>query len=444
MSESNGLAAEGSSSARLRKSNAAVLQEPRGELLDSKWLEELATKCGADDVGFAAVDSTHLISDRTAIADSMADARSAIAVVVRLNPDNARSKWNSVVNQEFGYANKLVDEVTGKLSRELVNNGIRAVHIPAGFPMDVQKWPERMWAISHKLVAEAAGLGKMGHSRNFLHHEFGSFLCLGTVLIDRDVSEYGQPLEESPCNGCKMCVRACPTGCVGEDGEFTSISCIVHNYRYRLGGFLDWVDNVADSKNAADYRNRVTERESLSVWQALTYSTEYTCCNCIAACSVGIGKPMKSRKELINDLLQRYGSVYVLAGSDAETRARQLYPPSSVKIVNGGARASDTKSFLKALPLIFQPGRSDGLEAVYHFTFTGESPCEGTVEIKHRKVSISDGHVGSADLHVTADSRTWLNMLSGEANPLWAVLTGKLKLKGPKKLLDAFSQCFPA
>lgn len=414
-----------------------------GNSLDCQWIENLARESGADDVGFAHVESPHLAVERSAIDDAMPDARTAISVVVKINPDNARSRWNSVVNQEFGYANKLVDEATAKLSRELMSHGIRAVHIPAGFPMDVQKWPERMWAISHKLVAEAAGLGKMGHSRNFLHPEFGSFSCLGAVLIDRDVSHYGEPLQDSPCIGCKMCAKACPTGCVGGDGEFTPLSCVVHNYRYRMGGFVDWVENVADSRNAAAYRNRVADTESLSVWQALTYSTEYTCCNCISACPVGIGKSRKPRKELIDDLLNRYGSVYVLAGSDAESRARQLYPRSSVRVVKSGVRADDARGFLNALPIVFQPGQSEGLDAVYFFSFTGESPCEATVKISQRRISVHDGNVGRADLHVRADSRTWMKILSGESSPLWAVLTGRLKLEGPKKLLDAFSKCFP-
>lgn len=47
-----------------------------------------------------------------------------------------------------------------------------------------------MQVISHKPIAEAAGLGKMGLHRNVIHPVFGSFILLNTVLIDVEIDEY--------------------------------------------------------------------------------------------------------------------------------------------------------------------------------------------------------------------------------------------------------------
>ncbi len=410
--------------------------------VDGTWLEQLAKEAGAEDVGFASVTSPLLEGERDAVSDTMPDARAFISLLVRINPNNARSKWMSVLNHEFGYANKLVDTVSADLSRRLMDHGIGAAHFPALFPTETKIVAGRAWPVSHKLVAEAAGMGRMGHSRNLLHPEFGSFVCLSTIVIDREVSEYRGPLEESPCTNCRMCVKACPTGAVAEDGRLNVVNCLVHNYRHRLGGFVDWVETVADSKSAADYRDRVDESDSLSVWQSLTYATEYTCCNCIAACPVGIGKLKKRPSALIDDLLKRSDRIYVLSGSDAEERARQLFPPSAVKVVKGGLHPGDPKSFFATLPLLFQPGQSAGIDAVYHFSLTGEDVHDATVEIRDRAVSVTDGLVGEADVHVTADANTWFGLLAGTANPVLAVLTRKMKVEGPRELLDAFSRCF--
>jgi putative sterol carrier protein len=59
-------------------------------------------------------------------------------------------------------------------------------------------------------------------------------------------------------------------------------------------------------------------------------------------------------------------------------------------------------------------------------------------------VEVSDGHTGSADLYVTADSKTWLGFLAKERSLVWALLTRRIRLKGSPKLLVAFGKCFPS
>ncbi len=56
---------------------------------------------------------------------------------------------------------------------------------------------------------------------------------------------------------------------------------------------------------------------------------------------------------------------------------------------------------------------------------------------------VSDGHLGSADLQVTVDSRTWLGFLAKERSLAWALARGKIRIKGSPKLLLAFGRCFP-
>jgi putative sterol carrier protein len=91
----------------------------------------------------------------------------------------------------------------------------------------------------------------------------------------------------------------------------------------------------------------------------------------------------------------------------------------------------------------FQRGQSEGLNAVFHFTFTGHEQRQATVVIQDQKLSVKEGHVGQPDLHVTADSQTWIGFLRKEKNVVWALLRRKIRLDGPLKLLVAFGKCFP-
>ena len=96
------------------------------------------------------------------------------------------------------------------------------------------------------------------------------------------------------------------------------------------------------------------------------------------------------------------------------------------------------------MPLVFQAGKSAGLDANYQFTFTGDEDRKATFVIRNKKLTVEEGHIGEPDLRVTADTKTWLGFLAKEKNLVWALVRRKIRLKGSPKLLVAFGKCFPA
>jgi hypothetical protein len=94
--------------------------------------------------------------------------------------------------------------------------------------------------------------------------------------------------------------------------------------------------------------------------------------------------------------------------------------------------------------LVFQRGRSKGLSAIYHFTFTGREPVEATIVIRERTLTVADGHQGEPGLRVIADSDTWLRFVRKEESLPWALIRRRIRLKGSPRLLLAFGRCFPA
>jgi len=120
------------------------------------------------------------------------------------------------------------------------------------------------------------------------------------------------------------------------------------------------------------------------------------------------------------------------------------FPKKKIKRVGNGIRATSIDGFLFGLNLTFQPGQSKGLNAVYHFTFTGKANKEATVTIRNGTLQVQDGHRGEADLRVTADSETWLGFLAKERSLRWALLRRRIRINGSPKLLVAFGKCFPS
>jgi Fe-S-cluster-containing hydrogenase component 2 len=319
-----------------------------------------------------------------------------------------------------------------------------------GFPMEMDRFPGKAWVVAHKPVAVAAGLGMMGLHRNVIHEKFGNFILLGTILVDAEVAESSQPITYNPCLECKLCAAACPVGAISPEGDFNFSACYTHNYREFMGGFTDWVEQVADSTNARDYRRRVSDAESASLWQSLSYGANYKSAYCLAVCPAGedvIGPFLADRKthlqDVVRPLQEREETIYVTKNSDAEEHVAKRFPHKTIKHVGNSLRPNTIEVFLNGMPHVFQPGKSAGLNATFHFTFTGHEQRQATVVIQEQKISVKEGHVGQPDLHVTADAQTWIGLLRKERNVVWALLRRKIRLDGPLKLLVAFGKCFP-
>jgi len=372
---------------------------------------------------------------------------------VRMNRENIRTPARSIPNLEFHHTTDETNEVARKIAAALERIGVRAINGgAAGFPMEADRWGAKMWVVSHKPIAVAAGLGRMGIHRNVIHPKFGNFILLGTVLVDAKVSEYSSPIDYNPCLECKLCVAACPTGAIGSDGNFDFSACYTHNYREFMGGFNDWVETVADSKDRLDYRKKVSGSETVSMWQSLSFGANYKAAYCLSVCPAGeevIAPFLNDRNQFLNDVLKplqdKVETVYVVPGSDAEDYVQRRFPHKKTKGVRNGLAGQGTiRAFLRGLNFVFQRGKAQGLDATYHFTFTGQEEVNATVVIRDRKLTVSNGHVGTPDFRLTADSQTWLRFLRKEANLVWALLGRKIRIHGSPRLLLAFARCFPS
>ena len=419
--------------------------------LDAAWLKQLAIDCGADDAGLVEIGHPGLDDQRADILKFYPRTKTLLSIICRMNREPIRNPARSVANLEFHNTGEEVNEVCRDIVSHLEQEGISAINPPMGFPMESANWPEKMWVVSHKPVAVAAGLGMMGIHRNVIHPKFGNFILLGTVLIGAEATEYDKPIDYNPCLSCKLCVAACPVGAISPDGQFDLASCYTHNYREFMGGFGDWVEQVADARNGLDFRKKSTRQETVSVWQSLAFGPNYKAAYCLSVCPAGsdvIGPFKADRKEFLNEIVkplqEKEETIYVVPKSDAEDYVKKRFPHKNVKRVRGSLLPTTIQGFLSGMPHTFQRGQSKGLNAIFHLTFTGKEPRKATVVIRDQSIQVAEGHEGTADLGLTADSETWLGFLAKERSLLWALVRRKIRIQGSPKLLVAFGKCFPS
>lgn len=433
-----------------QSSNLRVSESPNR--LDAAWLRQLCLDSGADDAGLIEISRPALDEQRADILRYWPPTKTLLSFVCRMNREPIRSPARSVANLEFHHVGDHVNEVARNVVTTLERMGVRAMNPAMGFPMEMDRFPGgKIWVVSHKPVAVAAGLGHMGIHRNVIHPRFGNFILLGTVLIGAEATAYHQPVAYNPCLECKLCVAACPVGAISPTGRFNFSACQTHNYREFMGGFTDWVEQIADSKNALDYRRRVADSESVSMWQSLGFGPNYKAAYCMSVCPAGddvIGSYLTNEaghlREVVRPLQEKEETVYVVAGSDAEEHVLRRFPKKRVKQVGNGLRPRTIQRFLSGLHLTFQPGKAAKLNAIYMFTFTGNEEKQATVTISNGQLQVQDGHQGEANLYLTADSETWLSFVAKERSLLWALLRRRIRFRGSPKLLIAFRKCFPS
>ena len=315
------------------------------KVYSSEEIKKICMEAGVDDVGLINLDRNALKSQREGILHVYPFTRSIISLVIAYNRENIQSPARYMANEEFHCIAEKTSHLARKILRKLNQIGLRGVVVNNGWPMDMDKYPGKIFDVSHKVIAIEAGLGHMGLNRLVLHPKYGSSIMLDSILIGSTMDEYDNPLQENPCIKCNLCAAVCPTGAITKDNPFDFMACLTHTYRDNYIGFNNLMEAVVISKDMEEYRSQFDDRETSFMWQSLMYGMSYRCCYCMAVCPAGeeiVTSYLENKKQhiemIVKPLKDRQERVYVLAGSRAETEAARN-ENKEIKIVKGIVRA---------------------------------------------------------------------------------------------------------
>lgn len=402
---------------------------------------------GADDAGFVEIGRKALAAEAEDIRRVFPQTRTIVSIARKVNLASVQSQAVNVADEEF---RRTCDEISGagrRALRRLNSLGVKGICLSYAFPSDMNRWPGKIWDVSHKTVAVEAGLGHMGLNRLVIHPRYGNFLVITTMLLDAELDSYSQPLKENPCINCRLCSTVCPVNAISHEGQFEFMSCFTHSYRETLSGFQDWVERIVSAEDVREYRSEFRDSETVSMWQSLTFGYSYKCSYCMAVCPAGsdvIVDYLQDKKayfeKTVNPLIQKKEPVYLLAGTRAEVAVKKN-PSKEARYVRTPIRPKSIAGFLMGVTLAFNPEKAKDVNLRILFNFRGKEEVSATVVIDMGKINVYQGAEGKADLTVYADSEVWIKFLNKEVSLLKAIFSRKLRVSGNPLLMKKFQDC---
>lgn len=93
----------------------------------------------------------------------------------------------------------------------------------------------------------------------------------------------------------------------------------------------------------------------------------------------------------------------------------------------------NVKEFLFSLPAKVKPEVLEGHNSLFHFDIADAG--QFTVKLADGKLDVAEGFSGEPTCKVTTSAESFEKLISGDLNPMMAMMTGKLKISNPGEML---------
>ena len=318
---------------RRREPALADSQEP----LAAAWLRQLCLDCGADDAGLVDIDRAAIRDQRADILRVFPYAKTLVSFICRMNHEPIRSPARSVSNLEFHGTYDHANEIARKIVAALQQRGIRALNPSAGFPMEMDRFPGKIWVVAHKPVAVEAGLGGwVSTATSFIPSSaISSFSAPWSSMPRRHPTTHRSTTTPASSASCAWRpARWCDLAA----GRFPVLE--LHDAQLsRVHERLRRLDRESrGEQRSLSYREKTTLAETASMWQSLSFGPNYKAAYCLAVCPAGedvIGPFLTDPGAFLGrypcPLTEKPETLYVIPGSDAEEHAIRRFPAKTVK-----------------------------------------------------------------------------------------------------------------
>jgi len=196
-------------------------------------IREYAISRGATLVGFTSVERLKEAPKGHKPEDILSDAKTVIVCA------NVIPKGVILYSSPTAYHNIMdilryrIDFITYEISEFIEKLGFMAIPVTSDGPYF--DWnPEKQHGrgdISHKHVAAAAGLGRLGKNSLLITQQFGNRVQLGSIVTNLNMKPDPLVMEELCPHDCMLCIDSCPVKAIGSGKMVNQKLCRSYMYQ---------------------------------------------------------------------------------------------------------------------------------------------------------------------------------------------------------------------
>jgi epoxyqueuosine reductase QueG len=147
--------------------------------------------------------------------------------------DDIQDRPTPLYYHHYRQLNFFLDRMALKVSLFLQRQSWRALPIPASQIID---WEKQKGHLSHKKIAEKAGLGWIGRNNLLINPKFGARIRLVTILTNMPLLA-DEPIQ-TDCGKCRECISSCPAQAIKESlEEFDHLGCFEQLRLFQKKGY---------------------------------------------------------------------------------------------------------------------------------------------------------------------------------------------------------------
>ncbi len=249
-------------------------------------LDRIATVAAEEDLAVLGIAPAEALASEPAgrrPSDVLPEARSLLAFGLAVPVgvyETASHQTETAWRAQNTYYRRL-DALSLRIATLLEASGGRAVPVFGCQPMGLNAAGEVRGYLNQLRMAEAAGIGVIGHNGLLLHRRYGSRLMLGAVVTTTLLPAFRRGADPGPgCPpDCRICIDACPVGAISLEERRVKVNrCLTFTARTPLLPKLRYL---------ALLRLRPQRAERLLTQATFDEHTLHVCNVCVTRCPYG-------------------------------------------------------------------------------------------------------------------------------------------------------------